>query len=34
MPKKIVPVNLYNPHVPAEDTKKVAPGPGKYNLPT
>jgi hypothetical protein len=35
LPKKIVPVNLYNPHAPVEDEKhKGIPGPGKYNVPS
>lgn len=35
VPKKIVPVNLYNPHAAVEDEKKKpVPGPGTYTLPT
>jgi hypothetical protein len=35
IPRKIVPVNLYNPHAPVEDDKKkLVPGPGKYNVPS
>eukprot|EP00347_Sterkiella_histriomuscorum_P014154 403361955 len=35
LPKKIVPVNIYDPHAPVEDKRfKGAPGPGKYNIPT
>jgi len=31
IPKKIVPVNLYNPHAEVEDEKKKGiPGPGTY----
>lgn len=32
MQKKIVPVNLYNPHAEAEDEKKKAPEPGTYTV--
>lgn len=33
--KKIVPVNLYNPHAEVEDEKKKpVPGPGTYSVPT
>lgn len=35
MPKKIVPVNLYNPHAEVDDEKKKPiPGPGTYSVPT
>ena len=35
VPRKIVPVNLYNPHEKKEEGKEVgSPGPGKYNLPS
>ncbi len=35
VPKKIVPVNLYNPHEKKEDQKDNGPpGPGKYTLPS
>jgi len=35
VPKKIVPVNLYNPHAEVEDEKKKPiPGPGTYAVPT
>lgn len=35
IPKKIVPVNLYNPHAEVEDEKKKGiPGPGTYNIAT
>lgn len=30
MPKKIVTVNLHNPHAPPEDKKQVNPGPSTY----
>jgi hypothetical protein len=33
--KKIVPVNMYNPHAEVEDEKrKPVPGPGTYAVPT
>jgi hypothetical protein len=35
VPKKIVPVNLYNPHAEVEaDATKLVPGPGTYNHKT
>jgi hypothetical protein len=35
VPKKIVPVNLYNPHAEVDDEKKKPnPGPGTYCVPT
>ena len=35
IPKKIVPVNLYNPHAEVEDDKKkIFPGPGTYKVGT
>jgi hypothetical protein len=35
IPKKIVPVNIYDPHAPAEDKRyKGPPGPGKYPVPS
>ena len=35
VPKKIVPVNLYNPHAEVEDEKKkIMPGPGAYPVGT
>lgn len=35
VPKKIVPVNLYNPHAQVEDDKKkIIPGPGAYKVGT
>ena len=35
IPKKIVPVNLYNPHAEVEDDKKKQfPGPGTYAVGT
>jgi hypothetical protein len=35
VPKKIVPVNLYNPHSEVEDDKKkIMPGPGAYPVGT
>ena len=32
MPKKIVTVNLHNPHAPPEDKKGARPGPGTYSI--
>jgi len=32
MPKKIVTVNLHNPHAPPDDKKQVLPGPGSYQI--
>jgi len=32
VPKKIVPVNLYNPHADPENDKKKQPEPGTYEL--
>jgi hypothetical protein len=36
VPKKIVPVNLYDPHAEVEDDKKKkpVPGPGAYTVPS
>jgi hypothetical protein len=35
VPKKIVPVNLYNPHSEVSNDDKLGPpGPGKYNIPS
>ncbi|CDW91055.1 UNKNOWN [Stylonychia lemnae] len=35
IPKKIIQVNIYDPHSAPEDKKyKGAPGPGKYDIPT
>ena len=34
VPKKIVPVNLYNPHSDVDNESKVGPGPGKYYVPS
>ena len=34
VPKKIVPINLYNPHAEAESDNKCIPGPGKYDVPS
>ena len=33
MPKKLITVNLNNPHQPADNRKNVAPGPASYNIP-
>lgn len=32
MPKKLITVNLNNPHQPAENRKQEAPGPASYNI--
>lgn len=32
MPRKIVPVNLYDPHAPVDNDVKIGPGPGKYDI--
>lgn len=32
MPKKLITVNLNNPHQPAENRKNEAPGPASYNI--
>ena len=32
MPKKIVTVNLHNPHAPPENKKNERPGPASYKI--
>lgn len=32
MPKKIVTVNLHNPHSAPDEKKNVLPGPGQYTI--